>query len=159
MKLGLFLCCMSFVFFDYQNVDVTIDVPKKIKSDEVIMLSGTISNNSEKKISFKEIELLQSLYRGDYTWKIIILKDGKRFFISEAFFHGPPKKVIKVKKNKKYSFEIPISIQDSSEDGYFPLGCIESGYYDIQLALRLNSPKNTVVKSNVVKFYLENQEE
>jgi hypothetical protein len=155
MKLALFLCCLSSFFCDYQDVNVTINIPEEVQNDEIVMLSGTIYNGSAKNIAFWNIELFKSLYRGDMHWHIIILKEGQQFFIPKVLFNRIlPTKVIKLKKNEKYVFEIPISFRELSIDGFLPLDSIESGDYEIQLIVSLKKPQKTAIRSNTVKFYL-----
>ena len=159
MKLALSLCCLNLFFCNSQSIDVTIDVPKEIQSDEVIMLSGTIYNGSANNISFWDIKLFQSLYRGDTHWHITIFKDGQQYFIPMVVAgKSVPPKVIKLKKGAQHLFEIPISFKKLSTDGFFPLDSIESGFYEIQLSISFKIPKNTTIKSNMIKCYLNVKE-
>jgi len=160
MTLTLLLYCLNLFFWNYQNVDITIDISKEIQNDEVVVLSGTIYNDSAKNISFWEIQLFKSLYnRGDINWELVILKEGKQYFIPMATFGKRlPPKLIKLKKNKKYLFEIPVSFKELSTDGFSLLDNIESGYYEVQLIVSLKTPKNTTIKSNIVKCYLSVKE-
>lgn len=155
MKLALSLCCLNLFFCNSQSIDVTIGIPKEIQSDEVVVLSGTIYNGSANNIAFWDIKLFQSLYRGDTHWNIIIFKDGQQYFIPMMVAgKSIPPKVIKLKKDEKYLFEIPISLKELSIDGFFPLDNIESGFYEVQLIVSLKTPKNTTIKSNMIKCYL-----
>ena len=71
-----------------------------------------------------------------------------------TFGKRPPPKVIKLKKNEKYLFEIPVSSKELSTNGYIPLDSIESGYYDVQLTVSLKTPKNTTINSNTITINL-----
>jgi hypothetical protein len=153
--MALALCYLNLLFCNYQKVDLTIDIPKVIQSNEVALLSGTICNGSAKNISFWNVQLHNSLYRGDIHWDIIILKEEQRFFIPIVFFgKTAPPKVIELKKNGKFLFEIPVSFKELSKDGFLSLDSIESGKYEIQLIVSLKIPKNTTIKSNTVECYL-----
>lgn len=160
MILALSLCYLNLLFCNYQNVDLTIDFPKEIQSNEIALLSGTICNGSAKNISFWDIQLHNSLYQNDdIHWDIIILKEEQRFFIPMVFFgKTTPPKVIKLKKNERFLFEIPVSFKELSTDGFFPLDNIESGEYEVQLIVSLKTPKDTIIKSNTVKCYLNVKE-
>lgn len=155
MVLALSLCYLNLLFCNYQNVDLRIDIPKEIQSNEIALLSGTICNGSAKNISFWDIQLHNSLYQSDIHWDIIILKEEQRFFIPMVFLgKTTPPKVIKLKKNERFLFEIPVSFKELSTDGFFPLDNIESGEYEVQLIVSLKTPKNTTIKSNTVNCYL-----
>jgi hypothetical protein len=156
---ALYLCCFNLFFCNYQSVELTIDIPKEIQNEEIVVLSGTIYNGSAKNVAFWDIALFKSLYRGDTNWNIIIFKDGQQYFIPMAFFgkRSPPK-VIKLKKGKKYLFEFSVSLKELSTDGLFSLDSIESGNYEIQLIVSLKTPKNVAIKSNTVKCYLNVKE-
>ena len=93
MILALSLCFLSSFFYNYQNIDITIDIPKEIQNREVVVLSGTIYNGSANNIAFWDIQLFESLYRGDTHWEIIILKERQQFFIPMVVFGKriPPK--------------------------------------------------------------------
>lgn len=159
MVLTLSLCYLNLFFCNYQNVVLTIDIPKEIQSNGVVLLSGTICNGSAKNISFWDIKLHKSLYRGDIHWDIIILKEEQRLFIPIVFFGKTiPPKEIKLKKNGKFLFEIPVSLEELSTDGFTPLDSIESGEYEIQLIVTLKTPKNNTIKSNKVKCYFNVKE-
>ena len=139
MRLALSLCCLNLFFCNSQSIDLTIDIPKEIQSNDVVLLSGTIYNGSTNNIAFWDIKLFQSLYRGDTHWNIIIFKDGQQYFIPMVFAgKSVPPKVIKLKKGEKHLFEIPISFKELSTDGFFPLYNIESGFYEIQLIISFN---------------------
>ncbi|NDV80283.1 hypothetical protein D0T57_15170 [Dysgonomonas sp. 511] len=45
-KLTLFLCYFNFFFCNYQDIDLTVDIPKEIQSNEVVFLSGAICNKA-----------------------------------------------------------------------------------------------------------------
>ena len=151
----LALCYLNLFFSNYQNIDVTIDISKETQNDEIVVLSGTIYNGSAKNIFFWEIQLFESLYRGDIHWELVILKEGKQYFIPMVTFG---KRIspnpIKLKKNEKYLFEIPVSFKELSTNGYIPLDSIESGYYDVQLTVSLKTPKNTTINSNTITINL-----
>ena len=145
---------LNLLFFNYENVNVTIYISKEIQSDKVVILSGTIYNGSTKRISFWETQLFKSLYKGDTHWDLVILKNGKRYFIPLVFFEKRlPPEVIKLKKNEKYFFEIFVSFKELSTDRFSILDNIKSGYYEVQLTGSLKTPKNTTIKSNKVEFH------
>jgi len=145
---------LNLFFCNYQNVYVTIDISKEIQNDEVVVLSGTIYNGSKRNISFWEIKLFKSLYRGDIHWELVILKEEKRYFIPMISFKSLPPKVIKLKKNRKYFFEIPVSFKELCTDRFFLLESIESGNYEVQLIVSLRTPRNTTIKSNTIQLTL-----
>jgi hypothetical protein len=119
------------------------------------MLSGTICNNSANSISFWECKLFQSVYRGDIHWDIVIIKDEQRYCIPKVFFgKSDLPKVINLKKGEKYLFEIPVLLKELSTDEFSPLNSIESGFYEIRLIVSLKTPRNSTIKSNTVKCYL-----
>ena len=157
---ALFLCCLNLFFCNNQSIDITINIPKEIQSNEVVMLSGTIYNSSVSNIAFWDFQLYQSVYRGDPNWMIHIFKDGQQYCISTVFFRKSAAlpKMIKLKKSKKYLFEIPVLFKELSMNGFSTLDSIESGEYEIQLIVSLKTPKNTTIKSNTVKCYLNVKE-
>jgi len=159
MILSLFLCCLNLTFCNNQNIDITIDIPKEIQNNKVVILSGIISNSSANDISFYDFKLFQSSYKGDINWNIKILKDKQEYFIPMTIAgKSIPPKVIKLKAGEKHLFEIPISFKELSTDGFFPLDSIESGFYEVQLIVSLKKPKNTTIKSKIVRCYLNVKE-
>ena len=155
MLLALSLCCLNLFFCNDQSIDVTIDIPKEVQSNETVLLSGTIYNGSTSNIAFWDCKLFQYLYRGDTHWDLAIFKDGQQYFIPMVIAgKSIPPKVIKLKKGKKHLFGIPVSFKELSTDGFFPLNSIESGFYEIQLIVSLKTQKNATIKSNTVKCYL-----
>ncbi len=152
----LLLHCLQLLCCDYHNITLSIDIPKEIASNEIVMIEGKLSNESENTISFWDFELFKSLYRGDNHWNIIICKEGQQYFIPSVIFgkRGNFPKIIKLKKHEKYSFQIPITFKELSTDGFLSINDVESGYYEVQLTVSLKKPKNIDIKSNIIKFRL-----
>ena len=161
--LNLLLSISALLLTNSSDCRLEISTPETVSKNDTIIIDVTFYNNSDETISIGNDSKTSASQINRRRILDLIIYDGDIYFLPRCQppFHliGWNYKVIKVKKNSTYSFQIAIKFDrlikagDQIEGDWWVRNIkpLANGEYNVQLDMILLNP-NTKIRSNAVQI-------